>query len=99
METNNGTLQIKRYNNRKLYSLETSAYITNKQVVEAVLAGRNVKVTSRDGSDITSQILAQAIVSVVSSGEMSAVNAQTLSNNLLGAIRGLDALAKSAVGQ
>jgi polyhydroxyalkanoate synthesis regulator protein len=90
METNT-VLQIKRYNNRKLYSLESSSYITSSELVKSVLGGRQVRVTSKDGADVTNQILAQAFVVFLAS-KTDVEKAAVVTNVITKALRDLDVL-------
>ena len=58
-----GKLIVKRYANRKLYDCENSKYITLKQIVDVVKAGRAVQVTDNvSKEDITATTLLTAIV-------------------------------------
>ena len=57
-------LYLKKYPNRRLYSEEDSAYVTTVAVNEAVMAGREVRVTAHPtGDDITREILLDVLVS------------------------------------
>jgi len=59
----NGTKIVKRYQNRKLYDTEESCYVTLRDLVGFVTAGRDVRVIdNRDKSDITGQTFMQAMV-------------------------------------
>lgn len=61
--TSNGTLIVKRYANRKLYDTENSKYITLKQIVAEINAGRNVQVVDNESKqDITATTLLTAVV-------------------------------------
>lgn len=73
------TLVVKRYANRKLYDTENSKYITLKQIVEQVKAGRLVQVVDNVlGLDITAATLLTAIVET----EDGTTQAETLFNVL-----------------
>jgi len=54
---------IKRYANRKLYDTEDSKYVTLKQIVESIAAGREITVIDNvTKEDITGVTLLSAIV-------------------------------------
>lgn len=54
---------IKRYANRKLYDTEDSRYVTLKQIVETIAAGREITVIDNvTKADITGVTLLSAIV-------------------------------------
>jgi len=54
---------IKRYNNRKLYSLESSSYITLNDVFEYVQTGQPIKVVNNgDQTDLTQTTIISALV-------------------------------------
>ncbi len=54
---------IKRYANRKLYDTETSTYVVFKDIVGAIVAGREVLVVDNvTKEDITGNILLRALV-------------------------------------
>jgi len=48
---------IKRYPNRKLYSVEKSHYVTISQILDMVSSGENVQVVNTLGTDITLKTL------------------------------------------
>ncbi|MCB1685101.1 MAG: polyhydroxyalkanoate synthesis repressor PhaR [Pseudomonadales bacterium] len=54
--------EFKKYPNRRLYDLEESHYVTVEDVRRLILKGDSIHVTdSKDGSDITRQILLQIL--------------------------------------
>ena len=54
--------EFKKYPNRRLYDLEESHYVTIEDVRKLILRGDSIKVTdSKDGNDITRQILLQIL--------------------------------------
>ena len=54
--------EFKKYPNRRLYDLEESQYVTVDDVRKFILKGESIKVTdSKDGTDITRQILLQIL--------------------------------------
>lgn len=54
---------IKRYANRKLYDTEESKYITLKEVVSFVVAGREVQIIeNKTKIDVTAKTLIMALV-------------------------------------
>jgi polyhydroxyalkanoate synthesis repressor PhaR len=54
--------EFKKYPNRRLYDLEQSHYVTVDDVRKLILRGESIHVTdSKDGSDITRQILLQIL--------------------------------------
>jgi len=54
--------EFKKYPNRRLYDLEESHYVTVDDVRRLILKGDSIRVTdSKDGSDITRQILLQIL--------------------------------------
>ena len=54
---------IKRYNNRKLYSLESSSYITLNDVFEYVQTGQPIKVVNNgDQTDLTQTTIISVLV-------------------------------------
>jgi polyhydroxyalkanoate synthesis repressor PhaR len=54
--------EFKKYPNRRLYDLEQSHYVTVDDVRKFILSGDSIRVTdSKDGSDITRQILLQIL--------------------------------------
>ncbi len=56
------TKVIKRYQNRKLYDTEASAYVTLDKIAEMVRSGRAIQVVdNRDQRDITEMTLIQVI--------------------------------------
>lgn len=52
---------IKRYANRKLYSMKRSGYVTLDDILTLVSATEQIKVVDGIGNDITAHTLAQAI--------------------------------------
>jgi polyhydroxyalkanoate synthesis repressor PhaR len=53
---------IKRYSNRKLYNVDTSAYVTLEEIAEMVRQGAEVKVVDyASGTDLTALTLTQVI--------------------------------------
>lgn len=55
-------IRIRRYPNRRLYDRSRGRYVTLQELEQLVLDGRIIEVTdSRDGSDITRQILTQIL--------------------------------------
>jgi len=54
--------EFKKYPNRRLYDLEDSHYVTMDDVRHLILKGESIHVSdSKDGSDITRQILLQIL--------------------------------------
>lgn len=54
--------QFKKYPNRRLYDLEESRYVTAADVRNIIVRGESIQVLdSKDGSDITRQILLQIL--------------------------------------
>ena len=54
--------EFKKYPNRRLYDLEESQYVTVDDVRKFILRGESIHVTdSKDGHDITRQILLQIL--------------------------------------
>lgn len=54
--------EFKKYPNRRLYDLEESQYVTVDDVRKLILTGESIHVTdSKDGHDITRQILLQIL--------------------------------------
>ena len=54
--------EFKKYPNRRLYDLEESQYVTVDDVRKFILKGESIHVTdSKDGNDITRQILLQIL--------------------------------------
>ena len=54
---------IKKYGNRRLYSTETSTYVTLAELEALIKTGREIQVLdSKTDEDITSQILTQILV-------------------------------------
>ena len=54
--------EFKKYPNRRLYDLEQSRYVTVDDVRKLILRGDSIHVTdSKDGTDITRQILLQIL--------------------------------------
>ncbi|MES3629121.1 MAG: polyhydroxyalkanoate synthesis regulator DNA-binding domain-containing protein [Longimonas sp.] len=54
---------IKRYENRKLYDTEASAYVSLSDIAELVRAGETVEVVDQStGQDLTAQTLTQIIL-------------------------------------
>jgi polyhydroxyalkanoate synthesis repressor PhaR len=61
MEDN--TLLLKKYNNRRLYDTEKSAYVTLDYVTDIVKKGRKILVKdAKTGEDVTSAILTQIVL-------------------------------------
>ncbi|MBL9148795.1 MAG: hypothetical protein JNM94_08900 [Phycisphaerae bacterium] len=56
-------LQIRKYPNRRLYDRTRSCHLTHGELYDLVVAGNTVCVTdSKSGADITSLVLAQAVI-------------------------------------
>ncbi len=56
------TLHVKKYQNRKLYVVETSSYVSMLELSDLVAEGNRALVTSDlDGSDVTLETLARAL--------------------------------------
>ena len=54
--------EFKKYPNRRLYDLQDSHYVTVEDVRKIILTGETIHVTdSKDGADITRQILLQIL--------------------------------------
>jgi len=59
---NDNVVQVKKYQNRKIYSETTGAYITMLELSDLVAEGKTVKVTDdRSGRDLTIESLARAL--------------------------------------
>jgi polyhydroxyalkanoate synthesis regulator protein len=63
--SNAATNRFKRYNNRKIYSLDKSAYVNVGEVADVVRAGLKPTVLDAKGNDITALVLAQALLQTV----------------------------------
>lgn len=64
-----GPITIKKYANRRLYNMATSAYVTLEDVANMVREGQDFTVTdARTGEDITRQVLTQIIVEAEGAG-------------------------------
>lgn len=61
-------MRIIKYGNRKLYSREKSRYITLADVVTAVKHGETVHAETKQGVDVTTAVLAQALSGEIASG-------------------------------
>ncbi|WP_322805565.1 polyhydroxyalkanoate synthesis regulator DNA-binding domain-containing protein [Thermanaerothrix sp.] len=56
-------IQIKRYNNRKLYDTVNRCYVTLEDIADYIANGNSVRVVDHEsGQDLTTMILAQVIV-------------------------------------
>jgi polyhydroxyalkanoate synthesis repressor PhaR len=56
-------LLLKKYNNRRLYEKEKSAYVTLDYVTDAIRKGRKIQVTdAKTGEDVTLTILTQIVL-------------------------------------
>lgn len=56
-------IQIKRYNNRKLYDTLNRCYVTLEDIADYIAKGNTVRVVDHEsGQDLTTMILAQVIV-------------------------------------
>ena len=56
------SVRIKRYKNRKLYSLSSRSYVTMPRILEILRQGTDVRVHEYDGgADITGYVLAEAL--------------------------------------
>ena len=54
---------IKKYGNRRLYSTESSSYVTLTELEEVIKSGREIQVLdSKSNEDLTAQILTQILV-------------------------------------
>ncbi len=61
--------EFKKYPNRRLYDLEESRYVTVDDVRKFILRGDSIHVTdSKDGADITRQILLQILAEQEAAG-------------------------------
>ena len=61
-KTDDDVVQVKKYQNRKIYSETTGAYITMLELSDLVAAGRKVRVTDDPtGRDLTVESLARAL--------------------------------------
>lgn len=59
----NGKIIIKKYGNRRLYSTQTSAYVTLSELEELVRSGKEIQVLdSKTDEDLTAQVLTQILV-------------------------------------
>ncbi len=59
--TSKHVIKIKRYKNRKLYSLDDSTYVRLPFIAELVRQGKDFVVTDHKGIDITRTILCSVI--------------------------------------
>jgi polyhydroxyalkanoate synthesis regulator protein len=58
--------KLVKYNNRKLYDLQKSSYVSLHDVSNMIASRKNVRVTTKDsGQDITLEVLAEALVVLV----------------------------------
>lgn len=56
---------IKKYNNRKLYSLERKEYVNLSYIIDLVKTNNNFKVISHsNSSDLTNEVLKEALLKV-----------------------------------
>ncbi len=60
------TVNLKKYDNRKLYSpvgelSDTGHYITLKDVAETIKQGNNVNITSKEGDNVTNLVLKEVV--------------------------------------
>ncbi len=56
-------MNIVKYSNRKLYSLERTAYVSHQDVIEAIANGEEVKVRDKEGTqDLTREVLESAFI-------------------------------------
>ena len=63
MSEESSKILIKKYGNRRLYSTETSSYITLAELEEMVKSGKEIKVIdTKSQEDITAQVLTQILV-------------------------------------
>lgn len=59
-------VEIIRYKNRKLYSKDTSTYVTLSDIRDLIKSGKTVQVLDNESSeDITAQTLAQVVSATV----------------------------------
>lgn len=57
-----GIVEIKKYANRKLYSVETTTYLSMLELSDMVAGGARVRVTCDvTGRDITSEVLSRSL--------------------------------------
>jgi polyhydroxyalkanoate synthesis repressor PhaR len=62
-ETEPGTLEIRKYPNRRYYDSTRSCHVSLQQIHRLIHEGHNVRVTdAKSGEDITSQILTQILL-------------------------------------
>lgn len=53
---------FKKYSNRKIYSQESSKYVTLGQIIDLIKSGNEVEIIShKTGEDITSEALKEAL--------------------------------------
>lgn len=58
-----GTIVIKKYGNRRLYSTAESRYLTLEELEEAIRSGKTVQVVdASSGEDLTAQVLTQILL-------------------------------------
>lgn len=57
-------LELTKYNNRKLYSSEFKRYVNLTEVIEFIRDGGAVTVETKDGKQVTNEILKQAMLKV-----------------------------------
>lgn len=68
-ETNEETIVIKKYANRRLYNTEKSSYVTLDHLAEMVREGQDfVVIDAKSGADITRSVLTQIIFEEESKG-------------------------------
>jgi polyhydroxyalkanoate synthesis repressor PhaR len=63
------TILIKRYSNRKMYSVAASDYVTLSEISELIAGGADVLVVDdKTKADITEQVIAAAILKALKGG-------------------------------
>lgn len=63
------TVNLKKYDNRKLYSpvgelSDKGHYITLKDVAEVIREGNKVLISDKQGNDVTNEVLTQVVASM-----------------------------------
>lgn len=82
MATNNRAHLIRKYPNRRLYSMIESAYVTHKDIVRILRSGPIEVVCSRTGRDITRDTLLLVLVRLET--DSPSLSAEQLANMIRG---------------
>jgi polyhydroxyalkanoate synthesis repressor PhaR len=86
----NKTLSFKRYQNRKIYSLDQSRYVTTRELGDLVRQGRQVQVVDRTGKDITGIVLGSVIAQMQEKAETATSTTMLASLIRGGSLNGTD---------